>query len=75
MDLREHGSVPCGTNTLDDACKCLPKDGSPNRVEKVEEYLKIGDLIDVKYVGFDPRTKKQKVSRRMLLERPPKKDN
>ena len=26
------------------------------RVEKVEEYLKIGDLIDVKYVGFDPRT-------------------
>ena len=44
------------------------------RVEKVEEYLKIGDLIDVKYVGFDPRTKKQKVSRRMLLERPPKKD-
>ena len=44
------------------------------RVEKVEEYLKIGDLIDVKYVGFDPRTKKQKVSRRLLLERPPKKD-
>ena len=29
---------------------------------------------NVKYVGFDPRTKKQKVSRRMLLERPPKKD-
>ena len=45
------------------------------RVEKVEEYLKIGDLIDVKYVGFDPRTKKQKVSRKLLLERPPKKDN
>ena len=44
------------------------------RVEKVEEHLKIGDLIDVKYVGFDPRTKKQKVSRRLLLERPPKKD-
>ena len=44
------------------------------RVEKVEEYLKIGDLIDVKYVGFDPRTKKQKVSRKLLLERPPKKD-
>jgi len=44
------------------------------RVEKVEEYLKIGDFVDVKYVGFDPRTKKQKVSRRLLLERPPKKD-
>ena len=44
------------------------------RVEKVEDYLKIGDFVDVKYVGFDPRTKKQKVSRRLLLERPPKKD-
>ena len=44
------------------------------RVEKVEDYLKLGDFVDVKYVGFDPRTKKQKVSRRLLLERPPKKD-
>ena len=42
------------------------------RVEKVEDYLKIGDSLDVKYVGFDPRTKKQKVSRRMLIERPKK---
>ena len=42
------------------------------RVEKVEDYLKIGDYLDVKYVGFDPRTKKQKVSRRMLIERPKK---
>tara|TARA_B100001778_G_scaffold69615_1_gene55148 strand:- start:465 stop:1061 length:597 start_codon:yes stop_codon:yes gene_type:complete len=42
------------------------------RVEKVEDYLKIGDSFDVKYVGFDPRTKKQKVSRRMLIERPKK---
>ena len=30
------------------------------RVEKVEDYLKIGDMIDVKYMGIDPRTKKQK---------------
>ena len=44
------------------------------RVEKVEDYLRLGDFVDVKYVGFDPRTKKQKVSRRLLLERPPKKD-
>ena len=43
------------------------------RVEKVEEYLKIGDLIDVKYVGFDPRTKKQKVSRRLLVGKTTKK--
>ena len=44
------------------------------RVEKVEDYLRLGDCVDVKYVGFDPKTKKQKVSRRLLLERPPKKD-
>jgi hypothetical protein len=28
----------------------------------------------VKYMGIDPRTKKQKVSRKILLERPKKKD-
>ena len=44
------------------------------RVEKVEDYLRLGDFVDVRYVGFDPKTKKQKVSRRLLLERPPKKD-
>ena len=44
------------------------------RVEKVEDYLRLGDFVDVKYVGFDQKTKKQKVSRRLLLERPPKKD-
>ena len=30
------------------------------RVEKVEDYLKIGDRIDVKYMGIDPRTKSKK---------------
>ncbi len=39
------------------------------RVEKVEDYLKIGDKIDVKYMGIDPRTKKQKVSRKVLIEK------
>ena len=43
------------------------------RVEKVEDYLKIGDWIDVKYMGIDPRTKKQKVSRKVLIEKPEKK--
>ena len=43
------------------------------RVEKVEDYLKIGDMIDVKYMGIDPRTKKQKVSRKVLIEKPEKK--
>ena len=43
------------------------------RVEKVEDYLKIGDMIDIKYMGIDPRTKKQKVSRKVLIEKPEKK--
>ena len=44
------------------------------RVEKVEKYLNIGDITKVKYMGIDSRTKKQKVSRKILLERPKKKD-
>ena len=44
------------------------------RVENVEKYLKIGDIVRVKYMGIDPRTKKQKVSRKILLERPKKKE-
>ena len=44
------------------------------RVENVEKHLKIGDNVRVKYMGIDPRTKKQKVSRKILLERPKKKE-
>ena len=45
-----------------------------SRLQKMVCTSLKSDLFDVKYVGFDPRTKKQKVSRRLLLERPPKKD-
>ena len=44
------------------------------RVEKVEKYLNIGDMTKVKYMGIDSRTRKQKVSRKVLLERPKKKE-
>jgi len=44
------------------------------RVEKVEKYLNIGDVTRVKYLGVDSKTKKQKVSRKILLERPKKKE-
>ena len=44
------------------------------RVEKVEKYLNIGDITKVKYMGIDSRTRKQKVSRKILLDRPKKKD-
>jgi polyribonucleotide nucleotidyltransferase len=51
------------------------------RTENVTDVVNIGDIIDVKYFGMDPRTRKEKVSRKALLEkpegyveRPPRKD-
>lgn len=51
------------------------------RTDKVEDIIKVGDVIEVKYFGLDPRTKKEKVSRKALLpkpegyqERPPRTD-
>ncbi len=40
------------------------------RTNDVTDVVKVGDVIDVKYLGFDPRTKKQKVSRKALLPKP-----
>ena len=40
------------------------------RTENVSDVLKLNDIIDVKYFGFDPRTKKEKVSRKALITRP-----
>ena len=52
------------------------------RTEKVTDILNLGDVIDVKYFGTDPRTRKEKVSLKALqpkpegyVERPPRKDN
>lgn len=42
------------------------------RVEKVEDVLKMGDVLDVKYMGIDPKTKKAKVSKKALMPRPPR---
>ena len=39
------------------------------RVEKVTDYINLGDQIEVKYLGIDKRTKKQKISRKVLLEK------
>ena len=44
------------------------------RTNKVEDVLKIGDTLDVKYFGIDPKTRKPKVSRKALLERPDRKN-
>lgn len=40
------------------------------RTNNVTDVLNIGDVIDVKYFGLDPRTKKEKVSRKALLPKP-----
>ncbi len=51
------------------------------RTENVTDVVNMGDVFDVKYFGVDPRTKKDKVSRKALLpkpegyvERPPRDD-
>lgn len=40
------------------------------RVENPVDVLKEGDIIEVKYLGIDPKTKKTRVSRKALLPRP-----
>lgn len=43
------------------------------RLEKVESVLKVGDKVEVKLIGVDPKTGKLKLSRKVLLPRPEKK--
>ena len=43
------------------------------RTDSVSKVFKIGDLLEVKYFGIDPRTRKEKVSRKAILERPERK--
>lgn len=40
------------------------------RTENVTDVVNMGDVFDVKYFGVDPRTKKDKVSRKALLPKP-----
>ncbi|MDR0193730.1 MAG: S1 RNA-binding domain-containing protein, partial [Myroides sp.] len=44
------------------------------RIENVGDVLKMGDMLDVKYMGIDPKTKKAKVSRKALMPRPPREE-
>jgi polyribonucleotide nucleotidyltransferase len=44
------------------------------RTENVSDVVKMGDILNVKYFGKDPRTRKEKVSRKALIPRPDKKD-
>jgi polyribonucleotide nucleotidyltransferase len=40
------------------------------RTENVSDVVNMGDVFDVKYIGIDPRTRKEKVSRKALLPKP-----
>ena len=40
------------------------------KTENVTDILNMGDVLDVKYFGVDPRTRKDKVSRKALIEKP-----
>jgi polyribonucleotide nucleotidyltransferase len=42
------------------------------RTENVSDVVKMGDVFQVKYLGLDPKTRKEKVSRKALLPRPPR---
>ncbi|WP_291274533.1 polyribonucleotide nucleotidyltransferase [Flavobacterium sp.] len=44
------------------------------RTENVADVVKMGDVFMVKYLGVDPKTKKEKVSKKALLPRPPRED-
>jgi polyribonucleotide nucleotidyltransferase len=51
------------------------------RTENVTDVVNMGDVFDVKYIGIDPKTRKEKVSRKALMpkpegykERPPRED-
>jgi len=51
------------------------------RTNNVTDVVNIGDVFDVKYFGTDPRTRKEKVSRKAILPKPegyvekPRRDN
>jgi polyribonucleotide nucleotidyltransferase len=40
------------------------------RTENVSDVVNMGDVFNVKYFGIDSRTRKEKVSRKALLEKP-----
>ncbi|WP_185864397.1 polyribonucleotide nucleotidyltransferase [Blattabacterium cuenoti] len=44
------------------------------RISNIEKELHIGEIIDVKFMGIDEKNKKMKLSRKVLLPRPTKKN-
>ncbi|MDI9309585.1 MAG: polyribonucleotide nucleotidyltransferase [Limnohabitans sp.] len=44
------------------------------RTEKPSDVVNMGDVFMVKYLGIDPKTRKEKVSKKQLTPRPPRED-
>ena len=44
------------------------------RTENVSDVVKLGDVFMVKHLGIDPKTRKEKVSKKALLPRPPREE-
>ena len=40
------------------------------RTDNVSDVVNLGDVLDVKYFGIDPKTRKEKVSRKAILPKP-----
>ena len=40
------------------------------RTENVSDVVNMGDVFEVKYFGLDPKTRKEKVSRKAILPKP-----
>ena len=45
------------------------------RTENVTDVVNMGDVFLVKYLGMDPKTRKEKVSRKALIPWPPREEN
>jgi polyribonucleotide nucleotidyltransferase len=41
-----------------------------DRIEKMEDFAKEGDILEFKVMGQDPKTKKWKLSRKILMAKP-----
>ena len=44
------------------------------RTENVSDVVNMGDTFQIKYLGMDPKTRKEKVSRKALMPRPPREE-
>ena len=41
-----------------------------DKTDKVEDVVKVGDMVTFKVTGFDPKKRKHKLSRKILLDKP-----